>query len=172
MVEHNFNEGKISKCQICNSKKLLKIIELGNQPLANSLLEKNENVKNKFPICVVRCNECTLIQIDHIVNQSEVYHLDYPYLPGITKTVDDEQKEFSNFLIERLSLKSKDLVVDFGSNDGSLLKHLKNQKVKVIGVEPTNIAKIANKNGALCEFYSHSFGGFGALLSIINVWFW
>tara|TARA_Y100001970_G_scaffold256226_1_gene333747 strand:- start:15394 stop:16638 length:1245 start_codon:yes stop_codon:yes gene_type:complete len=155
MVEHNFNEGKISKCQICNSKKLLKIIELGNQPLANSLLEKNENVKNKFPICVVRCNECTLIQIDHIVNQSEVYHLDYPYLPGITKTVDDEQKEFSNFLIERLSLKSKDLVVDFGSNDGSLLKHLKNQKVKVIGVEPTNIAKIANKNGI--ETYQNFF---------------
>ncbi len=147
MIEHNFKEGKITKCQICNSKKLIQIIELGDQPLANSLLEKNEIVKKTYPINVVRCEDCTLIQIDHIVNQSEVYHLEYPYLPGITKTVDEEQKQFSSYLIDKLSLTSNDLVVDFGSNDGSLLKHIKNSNIKVVGVEPTNIAKIANENG-------------------------
>ena len=147
MIEHNFKNGKISKCQICNSGKLINIITLGDQPLANSLLEKNEKVKNTYPINVVRCEQCTLIQIDHIVNQSEVYHLDYPYLPGITKTVDEEQKQFSNFLVDKLSLTANDLAVDFGSNDGSLLKHLKSKNIKVVGVEPTNIAKIANKNG-------------------------
>ena len=147
MIEHNFKNGKISKCQICNSEKLINIITLGDQPLANSLLEKNEKVKNTYPINVVRCEQCTLIQIDHIVNQSEVYHLDYPYLPGITKTVDEEQKQFSNFLVDKLSLTANDLAVDFGSNDGSLLKHLKSKNIKVVGVEPTNIAKIANENG-------------------------
>ena len=147
MIEHNFKNGKISKCQICNSGKLINIITLGDQPLANSLLEKNEKVKNTYPINVVRCEQCTLIQIDHIVNQSEVYHLDYPYLPGITKTVDEEQKQFSNFLVDKLSLTANDLAVDFGSNDGSLLKHLKSKNIKVVGVEPTNIAKIANENG-------------------------
>ena len=67
MIEHNFKNGKISKCQICNSGKLINIITLGDQPLANSLLEKNEKVKNTYPINVVRCEQCTLIQIDHIV---------------------------------------------------------------------------------------------------------
>mgnify|MGYP001211219741 FL=1 len=155
MIEHNFNEGKISKCQICNSSKLINIIQLGNQPLANSLLEKKEKIKNMYPIGVVRCDDCTLIQIDYIANQSEVYHLEYPYLPGITKTVDEEQKEFSNFLVDKLSLNSSHLVVDFGSNDGSLLKHLKKRDIKVVGVEPTNIAKTANKNGI--ETYQNFF---------------
>ena len=111
------------------------------------MLCENEKVKNTYPINVVRCQECTLIQVDYIVNQSEVYHLDYPYLPGITKTVDEEQKQFSNFLVDKLSLTANDLAVDFGSNDGSLLKHLKSKNIKVVGVEPTNIAKIANENG-------------------------
>jgi len=155
MIEHNFSEGKISKCQICNSNKLINIIQLGAQPLANSLLEKKEKIKNIYPIGVVRCEDCTLIQIDHIVDQSEVYHLEYPYLPGITKTVDEEQKQFSNFLVDKLSLNSSHLVVDFGSNDGSLLKHLKSRDIKVVGVEPTNIAKIANKNGI--ETYQNFF---------------
>ncbi len=155
MIEHNFSEGKISKCQICNSNKLINIIQLGTQPLANSLLEKKEKIKNIYPIGVVRCEDCTLIQIDHIVDQSEVYHLEYPYLPGITKTVDEEQKQFSNFLVDKLSLNSSHLVVDFGSNDGSLLKHLKSRDIKVVGVEPTNIAKIANKNGI--ETYQNFF---------------
>ena len=148
MIEHNFKNGKISKCQICNSTNLKKIIEIGNQPLANTLLENEyDKAKKLYPINVIRCVDCTLIQIDYIVNQNEVYHPEYPYLPGITKTVDNEQKQLCDFLIEKLNLNSKDLVADIGSNDGSLLKHVKEKKIRVVGIEPTNIAKIANKNG-------------------------
>ena len=109
MIQHNFLPGKISKCQICSSKNLIKIIDLGDQPLANSLQKKTKEKYNqeKFPITVVRCEDCTLLQIDYIVDQNKVYHLDYPYLPGITKTVDNEQKELSDYLFENLELKKK-----------------------------------------------------------------
>ena len=149
MNKHNFKTGKIERCQICFSTKLNKVIELGYQPLANSLLKdlKEENTNEKFPINIVRCDDCTLLQIDFIVDQNKVYHLNYPYLPGITKTVDNEQKELSDFLFQQLNLNSDNLVVDIGSNDGSLLKHFKKKGIKTIGVEPTNIAKIANNNG-------------------------
>ena len=148
MIEHNFSEGKINKCQICNSSNLIEVINIGEQPLANTLLENLNDDKNKksFPINVVRCGDCTLLQIDYIANQNEVYHPSYPYLPGITKTVDNEQKQLCDYLMKTLKLNSKDLVVDVGSNDGSLLNHFKNYNVKVVGVEPTDIAKIANKN--------------------------
>ena len=59
---------------------------------------KEKYNQEKFPITVVRCEDCTLLQIDYIVDQNKVYHLDYPYLPGITKTVDNEQKELSDYL--------------------------------------------------------------------------
>ena len=149
MIQHNFLPGKISKCQICNSKNLIKIIDLGDQPLANSLQKKTKEKYNqeKFPITVVRCEDCTLLQIDYIVDQNKVYHLDYPYLPGITKTVDNEQKELSDYLFENLELKKNDTVLDIGSNDGSLLKHFRAKGLNTVGVEPTNIAKLANDNG-------------------------
>ena len=149
MNNHNFKTGKIERCQICFSTKLNKVIELGYQPLANSLLNdlKEESTSEKFPINIVRCDDCTLLQIDFIVDQTKVYHLNYPYLPGITKTVDNEQKELSDFLFQQLNLNNDHLVVDIGSNDGSLLKHFKKKGIKTIGVEPTNIAKIANNNG-------------------------
>ena len=149
MDQHNFLPGKIDKCQICSSTNLVKVMSLGDQPLANSLIKDldEENKLNKYPINIVRCDDCTLLQIDYIVDQNKVYHLDYPYLPGITKTVDDEQKELCDFLLKKINLKKNDLVVDIGSNDGSLLKHFKSNGLNTIGVEPTNIAKIANANG-------------------------
>jgi hypothetical protein len=149
MDQHNFLPGKIDKCQVCGSKELIQVINLGDQPLANTLqkdLKETSNVE-KFPINIIRCSNCTLLQIDYIVDQKKVYHLDYPYLPGITKTVDNEQKELSNYLFKTLKLKKNDLVLDIGSNDGSLLKHFKEKELNTIGVEPTNIAKIANQNG-------------------------
>ena len=149
MNQHNFLPGKINKCQICSSKNLIKIINLGDQPLANSLQKKTKEKysQEKFPIIVVRCEDCTLLQIDYIVDQNKVYHLDYPYLPGITKTVDNEQKELSDYLFENLELKKNDTVLDIGSNDGSLLKHFRSKGLNVVGIEPTNIAKLANDNG-------------------------
>ena len=149
MEKHNFSIGKIKNCQICNSDDLINVMSLGDQPLANSLIKNldDESKVKKYPINIVRCGNCTLLQIDYIVDQQEVYHLDYPYLPGITKTVDDEQKELCDYLIKKLNLKKNDLVVDIGSNDGSLLKHFKLYGLNTVGVEPTNIAKIANDNG-------------------------
>ena len=149
MKQHNFPIGRIKNCQICNSTDLLDVINLGDQPLANSLLKniEDDHKLEKYPVNIVRCNECTLLQIDYIVDQEKVYHLDYPYLPGITKTVDNEQLDLSNYLYKEVNLKEDQLVVDIGSNDGSLLKHFKAKGLKTIGVEPTNISKIANKNG-------------------------
>jgi len=146
-IIHNFQNGKIHICQICNSKNLTKIIKLGNQPLANSLLNKKKQEKfiKKYPLNIIACKNCTLLQLDYIVDQNKVYHKGYPYLPGITKQVDIEQKEFADDVLKKISLNKNDLVIDIGSNDGNLLKHFK-KKIKVLGVEPTNIAKIANKN--------------------------
>ena len=149
MDKHNFLPGKISKCQICGSINLIEVMKLGDQPLANSLIKKNIDDKQikRYPINIIRCDDCTLLQIDYIVDQNKVYHPDYPYLPGITPTVDKEQNELSDYLVENLKLTSEDLVVDIGSNDGSLLKYFKAKGLKTLGVEPTNIAKIANENG-------------------------
>jgi len=76
-----------------------------------------------------------------------VYHPDYPYRSGITKELAEYQTALSESLVKKYNLTRKDLVIDIGSNDGTLLSGFKKQGVKILGVEPTNIAKIANASG-------------------------
>lgn len=100
-----------------------------------------------YPLRMVWCQRCTGVQIDYCVAGEEVYHLDYPYRSGITKELAEYQETMALSLTEKFGLTKKDLVVDVGSNDGTLLKGFKKMGVKTVGVEPTNIAKIANKGG-------------------------
>ncbi len=148
--KHHFvKTGHIANCQICNSKKLHTILDLGHQPLCDTLLTKemlNEPEKN-YPLRMIWCENCTGVQIDYCVSGSEVYHPNYPYRSGITRELAEYQAKIGESLVRKYDLKRTDLVVDVGSNDGTLLSGFKNEGVKILGVEPTNIAKIANANG-------------------------
>lgn len=146
---HMIKNGRIDKCQVCNSSKLNLILDLGHQPLCDSLLTKDMlyQPETTYPLRMIWCEECSLAQIDYCVDGSVVYHPDYPYRTGVTKELVEYQKSMSRSLISKYNLKHDDLVVDLGSNDGTLLTGFKEQGIKVLGVEPTNIAKIANQNG-------------------------
>ena len=101
--KHNFEPGPLNAKS--NSINLIEAWN-GEQPLANSLIKdiSAENLVQKFPVNIVRCKDCGLLQIDYIVDQNKVYHPDYPYLPGITPTVDKEHKELWVYLCETLNL--------------------------------------------------------------------
>lgn len=148
--EHHFvKSGHIKNCQICNSKKLHLILDLGHQPLCDSLLTVdtlNES-ENTYPLRMIWCEECSLVQIDYCVDGNLVYHPNYPYKSGVTKELVEYQSGISKSLITKYGLISDDLVIDLGSNDGTLLSGFKKNQINVLGVEPTNIAKIANNNG-------------------------
>ncbi len=155
---HLVKTGPIANCQICNSRDLHTILDLGHQPLCDSLLTKaalNEP-EITYPLRMVWCKSCTGVQIDYCVEGKKVYHPNYPYRSGITKELAEYQTNISTSLIKKYNLTSKDLVVDIGSNDGTLLSGFKTQGVQVLGVEPTNIAKIAQKSGinTIQEFFN------------------
>lgn len=148
--KHHFvKTGHIAACQVCNSNKLHLILDLGHQPLCDSLLTKEmlNNPETSYPLRMIWCQNCTLVQLDYCVDGKLVYHPDYPYRSGITKELAEYQIAMSQSLVKKYSLTKKDLVIDVGSNDGTLLQGFKNQGIKVLGVEPTNIAKIANDAG-------------------------
>ena len=146
---HNVKPGHLSRCQVCNSDKVHMVIDLGHQPLCDTLLTKEmlNQPEITFPLRMCWCEECSLVQIDHCVDGSLVYHPEYPYRSGITKELAEYQVMISQSLITKYGLKSTDLVMDIGSNDGTLLRGFKRDGIRALGVEPTNIAKIANENG-------------------------
>lgn len=154
---HSVKTGHISRCQICNSQEVHRILDLGHQPLCDTLLTKsmlNEPEKT-YPLRMFWCAKCTGVQIDYCVDGSEVYHPDYPYRSGISKPLADYQRQICFSLIEQYDLGPRDLAIDIGSNDGTLLSGFKREGIRILGVEPTNIAKYANAHGipTIQEFF-------------------
>lgn len=158
---HNFNTGNINYCQICNSKNIKEVIDLGHQPLADDL--KNEKEKNdrviSYPIKIFFCKNCCLLQNNYIVGDKILYNKNYHYRPGISKTVVDNQLELANKVKNLYKLNNKNLIVDIGSNDGTLLNQFQKLNCNnVFGVEPTNTIKfqIKKKINSLQKYFDQS----------------
>jgi len=147
--KHDLPLGHLSICQVCGSEDLQSVIDLGHHPPCDSLLFPSQlkEAERIYPLNLVRCRDCGLVQIDYVVDPSVVFHPDYPYQSGITPTLVSYLQSIADDLVTRYHLKRNSFVVDIGSNDGTLLQGFKNLGMRVLGVEPTNIADIANERG-------------------------
>ncbi len=146
---HDIAPGNVHRCQVCGSERLELVIDLGHQPLCDSLpsREQLDRPETHYPLRQVWCRDCALSQIDYVVPGDVVFHPDYPYRSGITKELAVYQDAFVQDAVADLGLKRDDLVVDIGSNDGTLLASFQQRGMRVLGVEPTNIARIAQERG-------------------------
>lgn len=148
-VHQDLPNGAIDYCQICASRELEQIVDLGHQPPCDSLLtpEQLKQSETVYPLNLVRCGDCGLVQIDYVVPSEILFHPDYPYRSGITATLARNLQGTGELLTEKYNLGPGSLAVDIGSNDGTLLKGFRNKGLKVLGVEATNISQIANQDG-------------------------
>jgi len=146
---HNIKAGYNDFCQITGDKNLAEVIDFGQQPLCDTLLSKEDLNKPEryYPLKVLRNKKLGHAQLNYTVDPNTVFYKKYPYLGGITKEVVLHHEVASKENIKMFSIKPKSLVVDVGSNDGTLLEQYLKQNMKVVGVEPTDIANIANSRG-------------------------
>jgi 2-polyprenyl-3-methyl-5-hydroxy-6-metoxy-1,4-benzoquinol methylase len=146
---HNADDGYLNTCQISGKDNLVELIDLGNQPLSDTLIEKkNLNKEEKyFPLKILRSPTLGHSQLNYIVPHEELYHPEYPYRPGITKEIIEHHTEQAKKNKNKYKLNENELVVDIGSNDGTLLKCYKALNFNVLGIEPTNMADVASKDG-------------------------
>ena len=146
---HHLKDGYQFSCQICGSNQLKDILDLGTQPLADKLqpIDKKLKYEVSYPLIQSWCPSCGLNQLRYICPSKVMFGDNYNYKTGVTTELVDYQAHMAKELVDTLNLTDKDLVCDLGSNDGTLLKGFQNCNVRVFGVEPTDIAEIANKNG-------------------------
>ena len=151
------------KCRLCKSDKLLNVMKYNKSPICDEYLTKLK--KQKFyNLNLMMCSNCNFVQIDTVIDPSIIYkNYIYKTLSSITL-----KKHFKNYSEDVASFYNKNnktkineinskLVIDIGSNDGTLLKYFKNKKYKVLGIDPAKlISKNANKNGieTICNFFS------------------
>ena len=148
-IEHDLAVGKINCCQVCGSTNLQLVVDLGHQAPCDSLLWKHQLDKPEktYPLRFLVCEDCSLGQIDYAVAPEELFFPDYPYRSGITATLVEKLSKTAASTLTRFKFPENTLVMDIGSNDGTVLSAFKERGMRVLGVEATNIAKIANENG-------------------------
>ncbi|MCD6075253.1 MAG: hypothetical protein K0Q70_2136, partial [Rhodospirillales bacterium] len=158
--KHDLELGHLNLCQICGSGDLAPILDLGHQPPCDSLLTPQQlnEAESLYPLNMVRCASCGLVQIDYAVPPETLFHPDYPYRSGITPTLARNLHGTGTRLTEKYDLKPGSLAIDIGSNDGTLLTGFRDKGLRVLGVEATNIARIANAAGieTLQAFFGES----------------
>lgn len=146
---HDLEPGPVRQCQVCGNEALEPVIDLGHQPPCDSLLTpaQFDEAESNYPLRFLRCPECGLAQIDYAVSSEVLFYPEYPYRSGITTILANNLRSTGFRAVDKYRLKTGELVVDIGSNDGTLLSSFKEKGMRVLGVEPTNIAKIANEQG-------------------------
>jgi len=135
-------------CGICDGSDLVLILDLGEMPLANAFLKKDDlgGPEGKFPLRVYFCRACSSLQLLDIVDPDLLFK-HYDYLTSASGPLADHFIDMGKELAGEFVKSPKDLFLEIGGNDGVLLEAVKD-KCQVINVEPAkNIAKISQKKG-------------------------
>lgn len=137
----------VAQCQVCDSRELEPIIFVGYLPPVNAMppIGTRPSEQPAYPAQVLRCTRCSLVQLGLIVDPAILFPPSYPYLSGSTKILRDDFAELYRESSALLGLDREDLVVDVGSNDGTLLRNFKDAGHQVRGIEPTQAGALANE---------------------------
>jgi SAM-dependent methyltransferase len=148
---------KITACRACGCGELEPVVSLGDTPLANSYLrpESLSEPEPRFPLDLVRCPRCSLVQITETV-PPEVLFRDYLYFSSFSDTMLQHARELTARLTRELGLGPGSLAAEVASNDGYLLQNYLAAGVPVLGIEPAhNVAERARQRGVrtIDEFF-------------------
>lgn len=144
----------VERCQVCGQGDLHPVLFLGYMPPVNQMRPIGEPLREQpaYPAELLYCPRCTLVQLGLIVDPGVLFPPDYPYTSGTTRILHENFADLARECDDLLGLTAKDLIVDIGSNDGTLLSKFRDRGQRVQGIEPTDAGKIAIEDGIPTEF--------------------
>ncbi|HEY1705607.1 MAG TPA: class I SAM-dependent methyltransferase [Trebonia sp.] len=125
--------GETDTCGGCGTAGLIPVFDMGRQPLAEGASSRS------YPLCLVKCPRCGLVQLDYIVDPAEVFPKDHPYSTGNSAALREHYGRLARDLATNLF--TDDVVVDIGANDGTLLACYPPGGLVKVAVEPTDQGK-------------------------------
>jgi len=146
------------RCRSCGSTELRPVLNLGPTPLANALLtaEQLTDPEAVYPLDLVFCPACTLVQITETVPPEQLFRK-YFYRSSFSDTLLRHAEATAGKLKDSRRLDARSLVIEIASNDGYLLQYYKRAGIPVLGIEPaTNVARVAEEERGiptLSEFF-------------------
>jgi hypothetical protein len=136
-------------CQVCGHAPLDRVLSLGYMPPVNQMVKIGEVPRQQpwFPTDLLHCRNCDLVQLGLAVDPAIIFPPEYPYTSGTTKLLRDNFADLQRESAAMLGLGKDDLIVDIGSNDGTLLSNFQKGGHRVLGIEPTDVGDIAKRRG-------------------------
>ena len=137
-------------------------VDLGSAPPSNAFLDAEAlgRAEASFPLKVLACPDCGLVQIDELQRHDALFSDDYVYFSSYSATWLAHARAYVEQVLQRLGLGPRSLVMEVASNDGYLLQYLQQRDIPCVGVEPTDsTARMARQRGieSLGEFFGLGF---------------
>lgn len=149
-------------CRLCGSGSLEEALTLEPTPLADSYVPSARlgEVQKTYPLCLDLCRICGFVQLRDVILPEAIY-IDYIYETKSSLGLLQHFQEYAKSVFARLKLLPGSLVIDIGSNDGTLLRAFNKHGMRVLGVDPAReIARKASESGVetLPDFFTPEFG--------------
>lgn len=147
------------KCRHCHAELTLPLVDLGSSPPSNAYLTaKTLKAPEKwFPLNVLVCETCWLVQTEDFAGAEELFDDEYAYFSSFSSSWLTHAKAYVDAMVERFELHKNSMVVEVAANDGYLLQYVKEKSIPCLGVEPTNsTANAAREKGV--EIVEEFFG--------------
>lgn len=150
-IKHAYGTGAslvVERCQVCDSDELERIAFLGYLPPVNTMpaIGSMPAEQPGYPALLLRCAVCELVQLGLVVDPQILFPPEYPYTSGTTRILRENFAELAREASTMIELGRDDLVVDIGSNDGTLLSNFASM-CRVHGIEPTDQGRLAASRG-------------------------
>ena len=150
-------------CRHCGTPLRHTFVDLGFAPPSNAYLTEADLSKPEkyYPLRVMVCDQCWLVQTEDYADADEFFSADYAYFSSTTTGWLAHAKRYAEQMTQQLGLNAKSFVIEVASNDGYLLKNFVESGIPCIGIEPTaSTAEAAEQLGipVLREFFGESLG--------------
>ncbi|MDH6196250.1 SAM-dependent methyltransferase [Mycobacterium frederiksbergense] len=140
-------------CRLCDSDRLLSILDLGATPPCESFLtaEELDLPEPTFPLHLRLCEDCLLLQVPALITPEDTF-TEYAYFSSYSDSFVQHAKRFVDDAAARLQLGPESFAIEVASNDGYLLQHMVGAGIRCLGIEPSvNVGAVARKRGVPTE---------------------
>lgn len=149
------------KCRHCSAKLNLSFVDLGLAPPSNAYVFPSDaqTSEKNYPLRVLVCETCWLVQTEDFTSAEELFSADYAYFSGFSASWLAHSQKYVAEMVNRFGLAASSHVVEVASNDGYLLQYVKERGIPCTGIEPTHsTAKAAREKGieVVEEFFGRS----------------
>ena len=144
-------------CRLCKSRNIEVVLPLAPSPLCDAYVHESAlgEFQESYPLDLFLCRDCGYVFLPYVVDPEVIYR-DYIYVTTSSLGLSDHFGSYAADVVSKVRPAANALVVDIGSNDGTLLRCFQSRRLRVLGIEPaTEIARNATDSGVetLAEFF-------------------